>query len=171
MPAAIRPHIPAQNIPDLIAIAPLALKRKRETMAKLFHLDIVVPASVIDLNNHVNNVAYVQWMQDVAVRHSHSTGGTQAAQDAGGTWVARAHYIEYRQAAFEGDQLRLMTWISDFRKIRSQRRYKFLRLDDNVTVAVGHTDWVFIDVATGRPRSIPPAVVACFDILPESEEP
>ncbi|MGP1384008.1 MAG: acyl-CoA thioesterase [Thainema sp.] len=140
-------------------------------MGKLFHLDIVVSTDVIDENNHVNNVAYVKWMQDVAVSHSRSTGGTQAARDAGGTWVARAHYIEYRQPAFQGNRLRLMTWISDFRKIRSQRRYKFLRLDDNVTIAVGYTDWVFVDAVTGRPRSIPPTVVACFDILPESEEP
>mgnify|MGYP002784318838 CR=1 FL=1 len=140
-------------------------------MSKLFHLDIVVPADVIDVNHHVNNVVYVQWMQDIAIRHSASTGGTQAAIAAGGTWVARTHHIEYRQPAFEGDRLRLMTWIYDFRKIRSVRRYKFLRLDDNITVAVGQTEWVFVDAQTGRPRTIPESVVGCFELLPVTEEP
>ncbi len=31
--------------------------------------EIVVPESAIDVNGHVNNVVFVQWMQDVAVRH------------------------------------------------------------------------------------------------------
>ncbi len=140
-------------------------------LSKLFYLDITVSADMIDLNQHVNNVVYVQWMQDVAVSHARATGGTQAAREAGGTWVARSHHIEYRQPAFEGDRLRLMTWIHDFRKIRSTRRYKFLRLDDHVTVAVGQTEWVFIDRQTGRPRSIPDSVMGCFELLLLEAEP
>ena len=79
--------------------------------------------------------------------------------------------IEYLQPAFEGDLLRLLTWVSNFRKIRSLRKYKFLRLNDDVTVAVGQTEWVFVDAHTGRPRSIPPAVMACFEPVPPTEEP
>ncbi len=155
------------------AIAGLAGASKgvKPPLAKLFYTEIVVSEDVIDLNQHVNNVVYVQWMQDVAIGHSRSTGGTQAAREAGGTWVARSHHIEYHQPAFVGDRLRLMTWIHDFRKIRSLRKYKFLRLDDNITIATGRTEWVFVDAASGRPRSIPPTVIDCFDLLPEAEEP
>ena len=32
-----------------------------------FRLDITVPGEVVDGNRHVNNVAYVQWMQDAAL--------------------------------------------------------------------------------------------------------
>ena len=37
-------------------------------------LEIVVPESAIDRNGHVNNVRYVQWMQDAAEAHSASLG-------------------------------------------------------------------------------------------------
>lgn len=131
----------------------------------IFHYDLAVPATVIDLNQHVNNVAYVQWMQDVAVRHSHYRGGTEAARAAGGTWVARSHQITYRQPAFEGDILRLKTWVSGFRKARSWRRYEFLRLDDQVIVADGETEWVFVDRVTGRPKSVPAVVTDCFVVV------
>lgn len=140
-------------------------------MSPIFQTDIVVSADVIDVNNHVNNVAYVKWMQDIAASHARKTGGTQAAREAKGTWVARSHHVEYLQPAFEGDRLRLLTWVSNFRKIRSLRKYKFLRLNDDVTVAVGQTEWVFVDAHTGRPRSIPPAVMACFEPVPPTEEP
>ena len=36
----------------------------------LFRYRFVVPDEAVDGNRHVNNVAYVQWMQDVAIRHS-----------------------------------------------------------------------------------------------------
>ena len=32
--------------------------------------ELRVPDDVVDANRHVNNVAYVQWMQDAATRHS-----------------------------------------------------------------------------------------------------
>ena len=41
--------------------------------------EFTVPESAVDQNGHVNNVVYVQWMQDVAVLHSDAVGGTRAA--------------------------------------------------------------------------------------------
>jgi len=140
-------------------------------MAPIFHHDLVVLEDVLDENRHVNNVAYVQWMQDVAIAHATSVGGTAATQAVEATWVARSHHIVYLRPAFAGDRIRLMTWISTFRKARSLRKYQFLRLDDDVVLATGETEWVFVDMATGRPRSIPPAVASCFELVPEAEEP
>ena len=39
---------------------------------------ISIPKSAIDENGHVNNVTYVQWMQDIAVEHYASIGGVKA---------------------------------------------------------------------------------------------
>ncbi|MDL1918316.1 hypothetical protein FBQ83_03205, partial [Chloroflexi bacterium CFX5] len=39
---------------------------------------ITIPPSAIDENGHVNNVVYVQWMQDIAVEHYASLGGIEA---------------------------------------------------------------------------------------------
>ena len=112
--------------------------------------------NVLDENRHVNNVAYVQWMQDAAIAHATSVGGTAATQAVGATGMARSHHIVYLRPAFAGDRLRLLTWIATLRQARSLRKYQFLRLDDKVALATGETEWVFVDMATGRPRSIPP---------------
>jgi acyl-CoA thioester hydrolase len=138
-------------------------------MAPIYQYELVVPSEVIDENNHVNNVAYVQWMQDVAIAHSNHVGGTQATQQVGATWVARSHQIEYLRPSFMGDRIRILTWIADFRKARSRRKYKFLRLEDETVLARGETEWVFIDSTTGRPRSVPEAVASCYEILTEAE--
>lgn len=139
-------------------------------MAPVFEYELVVPSMVIDTNDHVNNVAYVQWMQDVAIAHSDSVGGTQATQAVGATWVARSHKIEYLRPSFLGDRLRILTWISDFRKARSKRKYRFLRAEDSRVLATGETDWVFVDMTTGRPRSVPESVSICYELLTEANE-
>ncbi len=47
--------------------------------SSIYRHQFTVPESALDRNGHVNNVVYVQWMRDVAMLHSDSTGGTQAA--------------------------------------------------------------------------------------------
>ena len=137
----------------------------------IYRHEFTVPSASVDENGHVNNVEYVKWMQDVAVMHSDSVGCTRATREAGATWVARSHRIEYLRPAFAGDRLVVLTWVCNFRKVRSARRYKFFRTTDDVVLAEGETDWVFVDAKTGRPRSIPESVSSAFELIPEEREP
>ena len=57
---------------------------------RIYSRMFTIPASAIDENGHVNNVAYVQWMQEIAMEHYVSIGGLQA-QGNDATWVIREH--------------------------------------------------------------------------------
>jgi acyl-CoA thioester hydrolase len=122
---------------------------------------ILIPQTAIDENGHVNNVAYVQWMQDIAVEHYSSLGGIEA-QGADSTWVVREHRVEYFLPAFENEELEIKTWVEDIRRVRSLRKYEFIRKSDGKIIVKGETDWVFVDVKTGSPRAIPQEVVDVF---------
>src|SRR5690348_15317697 len=115
----------------------------------------------IDENGHVNNVAYVKWMQDIAVEHYSSLGGIEA-QGPDSTWVVREHRIEYLLPAFEGEDIEIRTWVENIRRVRSLRKYEFVRKSDGKLLVKGETDWVFVDVKTGAPRAIPPEVSNVF---------
>ncbi|WP_035985490.1 acyl-CoA thioesterase [Leptolyngbya sp. KIOST-1] len=134
-------------------------------MKPFYHQEFVVPRAVVDDNGHVNNVAYVQWMQDVAIAHATDVGCTAQTQALGATWVARSHQITYLRPAFAGDRLRLITWVATLRKARSTRHYKFLRPSDDTVLATGATEWVFVDAITHRPRTIPLSVSGCFELV------
>ncbi len=123
---------------------------------------IQIPQSAIDENNHVNNVAYVQWMQDIAVEHYSSIGGI-AAQGPDSTWVVREHRIEYLLPAFAGEEIEIRTWVENIRRVRSLRKYEFIRKADGKTLVKGETDWVFVDIKSGSPRGIPDEVVKVFE--------
>jgi len=133
-------------------------------------VEFVVDEAVLDDNGHVNNVAYVQWMQQVAIAHADITGGTAATQEAGCTWVVRSHRVEYLRPAFLGERIEVRTWIANLRRVASERRYRFLRADDGTELARGATDWIFVDADNGRPRRIPETVTAVFDVVGEHED-
>lgn len=122
---------------------------------------ITIPKEVIDENGHVNNVAYVQWMQDIAVEHYASIGGIEA-QGPDSTWVVREHRIEYFLPAFENEEIEIHTWVENVRRVRSLRKYEFVRKADEKILVKGETDWVFVDIKTGRPRAVPNEVMAVF---------
>ncbi len=131
-------------------------------ISPIYSKTIHIPESAIDENGHVNNVTYVQWMQDIAVEHYASIGGIEA-QGADSTWVVREHKIEYFLPAFLNEEIEIKTWVENIRRVRSLRKYEFTRTSDGKTLVKGETDWVFVDVKTGSPRAVPEAVIKVFN--------
>ena len=137
----------------------------------IYRYEFTVPESAVDINGHVNNVVYVQWMQDVAVEHSKTVGGTDVMHAEGGTWVVHSHKVEYLSPAFANEELAALTWVANFRKVRSVRRHKFFRKSDNKLLARGETECVFVDAENGRPKMIPDEIVKLFPLVAEEDEP
>jgi acyl-CoA thioester hydrolase len=130
-------------------------------LSPVYSKPFTIPASAIDENGHVNNVVYVQWMQDLAVEHYASIGGIQA-QGTDATWVVRSHKVEYFLPAYEGEEVEARTWVENIQRVRSLRKYEFVRISDGKTLVKGETDWVFVDVKSGRPVAIPQEVAGVF---------
>jgi acyl-CoA thioester hydrolase len=138
---------------------------------RVYGYEFEVPAEAIDANGHVNNVEFVRWMQDAAVAHADARGLTAATREAGATWVVRSHRIDYLRPAVAGDRINVMTWVADFRRAFSLRRYRFTRASDGTVLARGETDWVFVDVKTGRPKSVPEELKGMFEVPEPDWEP
>jgi acyl-CoA thioester hydrolase len=141
-------------------------------MPAIYEHRLIVPPEAIDGQGHVNNLDYVRWMQEAALAHSAAQGWPSARyRELGAGWVVRSHKIEYLQASFAGDEIVVYTWVADFRKIRSLRKYKMVRLGDGATVALAETDWAFIGYEHRVPRRIPPEVSEAFLVVPPAQEP
>ena len=139
-------------------------------MKQIYRHELTVQKEAEDQNGHVNNIEYLRWMQDAAMQHSEKVGCTAKTGTAGATWVVRTHRIEYLKPAFAGDRITVLTWVSNFRRVLSLRKYKIIRPADGTVLAEGETDWVFVDAEKGTLRSIPKEVKETFDLLPEEKE-
>ena len=129
-----------------------------------------VPESALDVNGHVNNLAYLRWMQESAIAHSTAQGWPlERYREARAGWVVRSHYIEYLRPAFVGERLALLTWVAGLRKHSSPRKFLFWRPGDQQLIARAETLWVFVDSETGRPCTIPADLATAFEVVPGDE--
>ena len=138
---------------------------------RIFRYPFVFPPEAEDENQHVNNIEYVRKLQESAIAHTRQNGwATEELHEFGWTWVVRSHFIEYLQPCRAGEEIAIDTWVSNFKKIRSLRKYRFVRVADGAILATAQTDWVFLNFRTGRPTAIPPDVLAAYVVVPEEEE-
>lgn len=123
-----------------------------------------VDAEHLDAFGHTNNVVYLSWLQDVAWAHSESLGfGMEDYRRVGAGCVARRHELDYLAATFAGDTLHIATWIAENTgRIDMWRAYQIIRAADGKTVLRGRTQWICVDMTSGKPRRQPPEFVAAY---------
>jgi len=125
-----------------------------------FQTEITVPASAIDNLNHVNNVVYLQWIQDVAEQHWNES--TDSALREKLAWVVVNHFIEYKAPAFENDVLILKTWVEKYSGVTSERHTEITRKADSKLLVKAKTLWCLLDKNTSKPMRITDDLRALF---------
>lgn len=131
-----------------------------------FRLAMEVDERDIDELGHASNIAYVRWIQDVALAHSAAVGlDVGAYQKLGAVFVVRRHEVDYLRPVLRGERLELRTWISTVSAAKCQRATEIVRVDTagaDVVAARSVTTWGYIEIASGRPTRIPPDVKSAF---------
>ena len=65
----------------------------------------------VDALGHVNNAAYLNYLEQAAIDHATFLGlDLQRLQELGGVFVARRHEVVFLKPTFTGDLLRVVTW-------------------------------------------------------------
>jgi acyl-CoA thioester hydrolase len=111
-----------------------------------YEIEISIKPSDIDLIGHVNNVVYLQWVQDAAVAHW-SAQATEAQKNSL-LWVVVKHEIEYKRPAYEGDKVIARTWVGKATRRGFERYTDLLRQSDRKLLAKAKTLWSPIDSHT-----------------------
>lgn len=116
-----------------------------------FELRRRVTAADLDDREHVNNVVYVQWVQDVAMAHwAHLAPDGAREQTA---WVALRHEIDYLRAALLDDAILVRTWVGVAEGL-SFERFTEIRRDNGPVLARARTLWCPVDARTGKPKRV-----------------
>lgn len=108
--------------------------------------------------NHVSNVEFVRWLDQLGQQHLGALGWTtEELLRAGHMWFVGRHEIDYRAEAHAGEVLYAATWVRSIRRVKSWRDTLIWRDtgDALVTVCTASTLWVHVDLETRRPVSPP----------------
>jgi acyl-CoA thioester hydrolase len=121
-------------------------------------IEIEVQEQHLDELNHVNNVVYLDFLQEAAIAHWHSLAKPTIVASV--RWIVKKHEIEYFKPAFLGDMLKVITWVEEFSAISSLRKYEITRGADLILKA--STLWIALDSQTMKPRRLDKSVIELF---------
>lgn len=146
----------------------LSSRSSPETMTSHFSAEHAIALRVdeadIDELGHASNIAYVRWIQEVAVAHSEAVGlDLEAYRRIGGVFVVRRQEVDYLRPVLRGDRLEVRTRI-DSAMAAKCRRSTEIRAEGGVVVARAVTTWGYVEIATGRPSRIPETIRVAFGV-------
>jgi YbgC/YbaW family acyl-CoA thioester hydrolase len=111
-----------------------------------------VPVAELDPFGELRPSAYIRLLQLTAAEASAAAGyDAHWYAQRGTTWIVRRTRFEQCEPARQGDDLRIRTWVSDIRRVRSWRRYEVDRAIDGQAIARAATDWVYVNSDSGAP--------------------
>lgn len=130
-------------------------------MPRIFRWSAPVWQADVDAFGELRTSTLLKFLQETATRASTDAGFDPAYYVRTGTmWLVRRTTLAIEHPARYGDTLEATTWIGDFRRVRSQRLYEVRAAER--TVARATTDWVYVDAAQSRPRSVPSEMQRIF---------
>jgi len=116
---------------------------------------LIVDENQIDTLNHVNNVHYIQWVQNAAQKHWDILSTTNLQDKY--VWVVLRHEIDYMHPAELNDIINVSTWIGVSYGVKSERFVEFKK--EAKIVAKAKTIWCLLDKKTMKPARIPSEIM------------
>ncbi|BAO55957.1 acyl-CoA thioesterase [Nonlabens marinus] len=127
----------------------------------IFEMTRTVAKNEIDYLDHVNNVVYVQWANDIAMEHWTTAASKELLQTY--DWVMIKHCIEYKQSAMLGDPILIRTQVGRATNVRYERFIEIYNKETMTLLAKTTSDWCAIDKA-GKPVRISQELRDLFEI-------
>lgn len=115
-----------------------------------FTYKIKVESRHIDTLLHVNNVVYLQWVNDISEKHWNKLAINGLKEKY--FWVVLRHELDYLNEAVLGDELTLYTWIGESKGVKSVRHVEISKGETLLLKAA--STWCLIDAKTLRPTRI-----------------
>lgn len=113
-----------------------------------------VQASDIDENQHMNNIKYVEWVQEISKRHWLNLV-TPYGYDKEYFWVVINHNIDYKAAAHEGEEIEIKTYVEKLEGVYSYRRVIITNLTLGKKCMSALTKWCLLSAESKRICRIP----------------
>ena len=120
----------------------------------------IVTKNEIDNLNHVNNVVYLQWINDISMQHWLKL--SNVAINKKYTWVVLRHEIDYLKPVFLNDEITIKTWVKTLEGVKSIRKVEIYK--GALLLAKSQTTWCLLDAKTHKITRITPEIETIFKI-------
>jgi YbgC/YbaW family acyl-CoA thioester hydrolase len=132
----------------------------------IFETELTVRPDDIDMNNHVHNTKYLDYV--LAARYDQMTRcygmSMELFTKRGLGWVVNTCFIEFKRPLFMGEIIRVRTHIDDVGTTHAKVAFEILKKSNGKLSADGYFDYTLINTSTGRAEKLPPDVIEKYSI-------
>lgn len=119
---------------------------------KILEKEITVSKNDLDDLNHVNNVVYVNWIQEIAKNHWNVLVSDEIKDNY--YWVLLEHNIKYLHSALLNEKIIIKTYIEETKGVKSSRIVEIFNKGTNQLLVTSKTIWCLINAKTNKPSRI-----------------
>lgn len=127
---------------------------------QIFEKEIKVTQEDLDQLQHVNNVRYVQWVQDLAEEHWLSKASPEILKEY--FWVLLDHHIQYKGEAKLNDIILAKTYVESSEGLYSTRIVEMYHKASNKLIVRSTTKWCLMSFVSKRPTRINETLINLF---------
>ncbi|HET8753818.1 MAG TPA: acyl-CoA thioesterase [Salinimicrobium sp.] len=106
----------------------------------------------LDELQHVNNVRYVQWIQDIAKEHWDVRATESLKNDF--LWVVIRYEIDYKKQAFLDDEILIETYVGETTFVTSERFINIKNAGSGEILVAAKSVWCLLDSESKKPTKI-----------------
>lgn len=135
-------------------------------MYSTFETEIKIRPDDIDMNNHVHNSKYFDYV--LAARYQQMKKNYKMSMEEfyerGYTWVVSKATVEYKRALLLTDEIIVKTQLASFSGAQSTVNFWIVKKNNNKVAAEGQFVYTMISISSGRPVKIPGDIVEKYTI-------
>lgn len=106
----------------------------------------------LDELQHVNNVRYVQWIQDIAKEHWEVRATVALKKEF--LWVVIRYEIDYKKQAFLNDELLIETFVGETTFVTSERFVNIRNAASGEILVAAKSVWCLLNSESKKPTKI-----------------
>ncbi|NQU33353.1 MAG: acyl-CoA thioesterase [Bacteroidetes bacterium] len=130
-------------------------------MMNKYSIDYKVVPEDIDELNHVNNIRYLEWVQDISKEHwFRAIEGKIHPKKY--IWVIASHHLDYLRPALLNDELEIETFVKDFEGKFSHRTVRVKNKETGKLLFKSLTKWCLVEVSSGSTINVTDDIAAIF---------
>tara|TARA_B100001175_G_C19496250_1_gene635499 strand:- start:1326 stop:1733 length:408 start_codon:yes stop_codon:yes gene_type:complete len=127
-------------------------------ISKIFEIEKKVKQKHLDEFNHVNNVQYLYWVQEVAQAHWDKLNEKKSIYHEG-SWIVRSHKIEYKNFTNLNDKIIISTYVKNAEGFLSERIVTIKLKKSKKILIKCITKWCFVELNTLKLKKIPQKIL------------
>jgi YbgC/YbaW family acyl-CoA thioester hydrolase len=135
-------------------------------MHKRFDSEIIVRPSEIDINRHVHQSVYLDYV--LFARWDQMKRCYKMSMEEffkrGYSWATKSTYLEFNRPLYLGDTIIVRTWVEEIKQKSVKVCFQIQKKGTEEIASEGYFVYVLINVRTGKPENIPEDIIKIYSV-------